>query len=136
MAGPTTGKLSKFVTFGVLYLAREQARRHTVGLVADNEVPVRRSLELGLKTLGTGRHVEAHDKSMALDKRIAGDRRLDLLARQHVESEVKLLFQLVLPLLDKATGRDDQASLKVTADQQLLDEEASHDRLAGAGIVG
>ena len=50
--------------------------------------------------------------------------------------EAELLGQLVLPLLDQAAGRDDQAALEVAADQQLLDQQPGHDRLAGAGIVG
>ena len=39
-------------------------------------------------------------------------------------------------MLDEAAGRDDQAALKIAADQQLLDQQPRHDRLAGAGIVG
>ena len=50
--------------------------------------------------------------------------------------EAELLGHLVLPLLDQAAGRDDQAALEVAADQQLLDQQPRHDRLAGAGIVG
>ena len=33
-------------------------------------------------------------------------------------------------------GADDQAALQVPSDHQLLDQQAGHDRLAGAGIVG
>ena len=53
-----------------------------------------------------------------------------------VEAQAELLGQLVLPLLDEAAGRDDQAALEIAADQQLLDQQPGHDRLAGAGIVG
>ena len=49
---------------------------------------------------------------------------------------MELLGQLVLPLLDQAAGRDDEAALEVAADQQLLDQKPGHDGLAGAGIVG
>ena len=55
---------------------------------------------------------------------------------QQLEGEAELLPQLVLPLLDKPAGRDDQAALQVTAEHQLLDIEAGHDRLARAGVVG
>ena len=44
--------------------------------------------------------------------------------------------ELVLPLLGKHTGADDEATLQIAASNQLLDEEARHDRLPGAGIVG
>ena len=50
--------------------------------------------------------------------------------------EPELEEQLVLPLLDQAAGGDDQAALDVVAEDQLLDVEAGHDRLAGAGVVG
>jgi len=43
--------------------------------------------------------------------------------------------QLVLPLLGEAAGADDEAALEIAASDQFLDEEAGHDRLAGAGIV-
>ena len=63
-------------------------------------------------------------------------RGLDLVAGEDVEVEAELLGQLVLPLLDQAARRDDQAALEIAADQQLLDQQPGHDRLAGAGIVG
>ena len=50
--------------------------------------------------------------------------------------QAELLRQLVLPLLDEVAGRDDQAAVEIAADQQLLDQQPGHDRLAGAGIVG
>ena len=53
-----------------------------------------------------------------------------------VERETELLGHFVLPLLDEAAGRNDQAPFEIAADQQLLDEEARHDRLASAGVVG
>ncbi len=75
-------------------------------------------------------------RRFVLDERIAGERRLDLVAGQDVEAEAELLGHFVLPLLDQAARRDDQAALQVAADQQLLDEQPGHDGLAGAGIVG
>ena len=75
-------------------------------------------------------------RRLRLDERIAGERRLDLVARQDVEAETEFLGQLVLPLLDQTAGRDDQAAFQIAADQQFLDQQPGHDRLAGAGIVG
>ena len=60
----------------------------------------------------------------------------DLVAGQDVEAEAEFLGQLVLPLLDQTSGRDDEAALKIAADQELLDEQSRHDGLAGAWIVG
>ncbi len=93
------------------------------------------ALELRLKLVGARRHIEANDQPIALDERVAGERRLDLIARQDVEREAELLGQFVLPLLDEAARRDDQAAFKIAPDQQLLDQQPGHDRLAGAGIV-
>ena len=45
-------------------------------------------------------------------------------------------IQLVLPLLAKAARADHQASLQVAARDQLLHQEARHDGLAGARVVG
>ena len=95
-----------------------------------------RRLELRLQLVRARRHVEPHDQAVLLDERIAGDRGLDLVAGQKVEAEAELLGHLLLPLLDEAAGRDDQAALEVAADQQLLDQQPGHDGLAGAGIVG
>ena len=93
------------------------------------------SVHLRLKLVGTRRHVEADDQPTALGERVPGDRSLDLVAGQDVEREAELLGHFVLPLLDEAARRDDQATLQVAPDQQLLDQQPRHDRLAGARIV-
>ncbi len=58
------------------------------------------------------------------------------LAGQDVEAQLELEPQFVLPLVGQVAGHADQAALHVAADHQLLDEQAGHDRLAGAGVVG
>ena len=60
----------------------------------------------------------------------------DHVAAEDLEAQAELLLQFVLPLVGEATGRDDEAALQVAAEQQLLDEQAGHDGLARAGIVG
>jgi hypothetical protein len=62
--------------------------------------------------------------------------RLEFVVGEDFEWQVESLVQLVLPLLDQTPGCDDQASLEIAPDQQLLDEKAGHDRLAGTRIVG
>ena len=47
-----------------------------------------------------------------------------------------ILEKLVLPLLGQAPGADDEASLEIAAGDQLLHQEARHDRLSGSGVVG
>ena len=80
----------------------------------------RRGFELGLQLVGARRHVEPNDQPIPLDERIAGERRLDLVARQDVELETEFLGHFVLPLLDEAARRDDQAAFQVASDQQSL----------------
>ncbi len=55
--------------------------------------------------------------------------------REDLEGQPELQVQLVLPLVDKAARSDDQTSLDVFAQDELLDVEPGHYRLAGAGIV-
>ena len=121
---------------GVPDLLAEEARRHAVRLVADDEVPFRRCLELRLEVVVSRQHVEARDEERLLRERVAGRSRLDLLAAQDVEHEVELVRELVLPLLDQAPGGDDEAPFEAAPDEQLLDEETRHHRLASAGVVG
>jgi hypothetical protein len=89
-----------------------------------------------LEVLVAAQHVEAGDPEARRVEGIAGAARLDPVAGQDRELEVKLLRELVLPLLDQVAGRDHEATFRVTADQQLLDQKRRHDSLASTGIVG
>ena len=57
-------------------------------------------------------------------------------AADHVELLAELVLHLALPLEREVGRRDDQRARDEAADLQLLEEQARHDRLAGAGIVG
>ena len=48
---------------------------------------------------------------------------------------MKFLKELILPLLGEISGRNDQAALQVAADDQLLKQQARHDRLSCAGVI-
>ena len=48
---------------------------------------------------------------------------------------MELLVELDLPLLDETAGRDDEAALEGAPDEELTDEQAGHDRLAGTRVV-
>ena len=136
VARPAAEELAELVAPGLLHLAAEVRSGHAVGLVADDEVPVRGGLELGLQVVRPRRHVEAEDQPAPLREGVAGDRVLDLVAGHEVEGQAELLGHLLLPLLDQAARGDDEAALEVAPDQQLLDKQPGHDRLAGAGVVG
>ena len=106
-----------------------------MGLVDDDEVPA--AAEQALPGV--------------LDARDPGDRRDDLVpllprvlavvGAQHVAADdlellAELVLQLALPLEGEVGRRDDQRALDEAADLQLLEQQARHDRLAGAGVVG
>src|SRR5207247_133408 len=80
--------------------------------------------------------IEPADSQVGFGEGVTAARGLKPVVRENVEGQVKTPVQLVLPLLNEAARADDQAAVQVTADQQFLDEEASHDGLAGAGVVG
>jgi hypothetical protein len=89
-----------------------------------------------LQRLGSCRHVETHDQPVALGERVARDGGFDLFMGDDVEGQVELVFQLVLPLLDKVARCDNEAALKIAANNKLLDQQARHDGLASAGVIG
>ena len=105
-------------------------------LVADDEIPFRRRFQLRLQLVIPGQHVEARDQSMPFGEGISGRGRLDLLPAHDVEAEAELVRQLILPLLDQTSRRDDQATLEAASDQQFFDEQAGHDGLASTRIIG
>ncbi len=51
-------------------------------------------------------------------KEVAGERGFDAVARQYLEAQLELFPQLILPLLDKAARRADQAALHIAAHDQ------------------
>ena len=57
-------------------------------------------------------------------------------ARDDIEGQVKLVLQLVLPLLHKIARCDDQTPLQVTTNNQFLDQKPGHNGLAGTGVIG
>jgi len=84
-----------------------------VSLVADDEIPLGRGLELLARVLVARDPVEARDEEILLLERVARARGFDLVARQDVEVQVEPLGQFVLPLLDEVAGRNDQAAFEV-----------------------
>ena len=62
-------------------------------------------------------------------------RLFDHLAAEQGEVQAELLCHLVLPLLNQAARRHDEYSASIRAHQQLADQQARHDGLAGAWVV-
>ena len=129
--------LPEAVSLGVLDLAAEKGGGHLVCLVADDEVPAAVGcLQLELDVLVAGELVEAGDDERRFEEPVAGPRRFELVVGQDLERQVEAPEELVLPLLGETSGANDQASQQIAAGDKLLDEQARHDRLARAGVVG
>ena len=128
-------ELAEAVALGVLDLVAEEGGRHLVGFVANHQVPVGVG-QLRLDVLVPAQLVQAADGQRILGEPVAGARRFELVVRQDFEGKLESLVEFVLPLLGEIAGAYDHAAVQVAADQQFLDEQAGHDRLAGAGIVG
>ena len=108
-----------------------------MGLVDDDEVPASSlGVELFEPIFIAGKLVQLGDEPRVLEKRIPGGGGLDERVGQDIEAKAELRRELGLPLLDEASGRDDEAALEVAAELQLANEEAGHDGLARARIVG
>ena len=133
----TAQQLREPVAPGVLDLAAEEGGRELVRLVEHDQVPAGLGgLELGLHVLVARQLVQPGDDQRRLGEPVAGAGGLQLVIGEDVERELEPAPQLVLPLLGKAAGAHDQASLQVAAGDKLLDEQARHDGLARPGVVG
>ena len=80
--------------------------------------------------------VERGDDLLLLQPLVDPELVADVLALHHQELLVELLLQLALPLEGEVGRADDEDALGQPAQLQLADEQAGHDRLAGAGVVG
>ncbi len=127
--------LAELEALGLLELAPEVVGAHPVGLVNDHEVPLRLG-KLGEQVLVASQLIHAGDQQWVLLERVGAEHRFAELRREDLEGEPELQVELVLPLVDEAARGDDEAALDVLAQDELLDVEPSHDRLAGAWVVG
>ena len=135
VAGVVAHPLAHLVALGALHLAAVVVGTHSVRFVAHHQVPFLGLLQSVLQLLVPRQHVHPGDQQRPLLKRVAQPGGVDHLAGEQLELQLELLLELVLPLLGERARRHDQAALQLAADQQLLDQQAGHDRLAGAGII-
>ena len=124
---PVAGRLPDLVR------AKEVRGAELVGLVDDDEVPPRRLQPVDVLVLFE--QVDAADDQVLLGEGVAGGAQ-DLPAADAGEVQPELVAQLILPLHVEGGRHDDQAALDVGPQQQLLDEQAGHDGLARARVVG
>jgi hypothetical protein len=129
--------LSELVSLGVFDLSAEIGCRHLVRLVAHDEIPPAIGhRQLRLDIFVAAKLVEAGDDKIVLREPVTRARRLQLVVGQDLEREMETTVKLVLPLFGKAARAHDKAPLKIAARNQLLDEQARHDRFARARIIG
>ena len=137
MAAAGAEKSAQPIAFRVPDLRAEEARGHAVRLVAYHQIPFLRRFEAAPEVFASAQHVEPGDQVAGFGEGIAaGPCCFDPLSGQEVEGEAELRFKLVLPLLHQAAGGDDEAAFQIALEHQLPDEQAGHDGLARAGVVG
>ena len=117
MTCESTGQRAQLKALGVLDFLAEKTRRHTVRFVADDEVPLGRRFELRLEFVVARQHVESGDEPWVFGERVAGNGSFYLLASHDRECEVELVYEFVLPLLNQASRRDDEATFEAAPDQ-------------------
>ena len=128
-------QLAQLEASALVELVAEVVRRHLVGFVHDDQVPFGPHQQL-LIVLVAGKLVETGDEPVLFGEVVAAVALLLLLAAEELEVQSELLTQFVLPLLGQRAGRDDEHTTCVGPKGHLPDEQAGHDRLAGAGVVG
>jgi hypothetical protein len=89
------------------------------GFITNYEIPIGRSLQLGFEFVGSCGHIEPQDQAVLLHEWIARNGGLNLVAGQDVKGAAKFLRQLVLPLLDQASRRNNKAAIEVAADKKF-----------------
>ena len=128
--------LADLIAPRIFDLAAEIGRRHTMRFVADDEVPFARGHELLLQLFIARQHVETDDQAVAIREWIARTRGFDHVAAEDVELEGEFLAEFVLPLLDQAARRDDEATFEIASRDQLLHQQPGHDGLTSARVIG
>ena len=109
-------------------------RRHAVRLVDDHQVPAH--LRQAGQDVGALGQVERGDDLPLLQPLVDAELAAQVGALQHDEPLLELLVELALPLERQVRGADHQDAFDQPAQLELADQEAGHDRLAGAGVVG
>ena len=104
-----------------LALVRLVARRHPMGLVHDDQIPVHLS-QAGQDLLAL-RQIQRRHHLRLLHPLVHAELRSQLAPLQHDERLVELLLQLALPLEREVRRRDDQDALGEAAQLQLADQQ-------------
>ena len=106
-----------------------------MGFVANYEVPVG-ICQLCLHVFVAAQFVEPANGHRVLSEPVSRTCRFKFVIGQNLEWKLKPLIEFVLPLLGEIARTHDQTSVQVAANQQFLDEQASHDGFSSARIIG
>jgi hypothetical protein len=132
--GALAQQLAELEPLRRLQLATEPGRAHPVRLVHDHEV------ELGLLDLFQqhfipGELIHSRDEQPLLLEHALSRCGVLRAGRENLELQAELQRQLVLPLLHQPAGGHHKTGAHVVPEDQFLDIEPGHDRLARAGVV-
>ena len=127
---------TELVALRLADLAAGVRRRHLVGLVAYHEIPLGFGrLELYMQVGVSSQLVEPRYSQIVLGEPVPAVGSSKAVAGGDVERQPELAGELLLPLFNETSGAYDKTTSDVTACHQLADQQTSHDRLSGAGIV-
>jgi len=128
VVGDVAQQLAKPIAHALVRLVR---RRHAVRLVHDHQVPPHLP-EARQDVLALGQ-VERGDQPVSLQPLVHPELLADITALENQELRVELL---ALPLEGQVGRADDQDALRWAAQLEFADEQAGHDRLPCAGVIG
>ena len=129
--------MAEAITLGEFGFPAKECGRELVCFIAHHQIPLAvRGLQLRLYVLVTGELVETRNHEVVFCKPIPGAGSFQFVVRHDLERELKPPVEFVLPLLCEAAWTYDEASLKVTAHDEFLNQQSCHDRLTSARIVG
>src|SRR5204863_8567656 len=130
MIGAVAEKLAEPVAHALMALV---GGGHVVGLVDDHEVPLH--LSQTWKDLCPLGEIERGDYPLLLDPLVHAELVADVSAFEHKEFLVELLVKLALPLKGEIRRHDDEDAFGQSAQFELADQEAGHNRLACTSVI-
>ena len=110
---------AQLIALGVFDLPAPHGSGHLVGFIADDQVPIG-NLQLFLQLSISCELVQTGNAEVHFGEDIAGDCGFQTVTRENLKSQMKLLKELILPLLGQITGGNNQTTLQVTTDNQLF----------------
>ena len=131
VVGAVAQQLAQGVTLALVGLV---ARRHAVRLVNDDQVPMH--LPQPGQDVGALGEVERSDDLSVRHPLVDAELVAKVATLEDKEGFVELFLELALPLEGQVGRTDHENPFDEAAQLELADEQAGHDGLTGAGVVG